>query len=214
MKQSPRWSVGRLMVLGLCVLACGSCGTTAREGRGSSYLVIDELEASSGSEATKFANVLRSDVVTKCSIYQDNGQVTLRMSMKDPTNPAGATPVNEITVTHYHVDFVRADGRNTPGVDVPYGFDGGMTGTVKAGTSLTLLFTLVRAQAKLEPPLAGLAFKYDSACKVAGPSGGAMLVSTLAQLTIYGHDQAGNQVSVSGTISVEFADWADPTTVG
>ena len=28
-------------------------------------------------------------------------------------------------MTRYRVEFRRTDGRNTPGVDVPYGFDGG-----------------------------------------------------------------------------------------
>jgi len=40
--------------------------------------------------------------------------------------------------------------------------------------------------------------------------GGALIISTIAEVTFYGHDQVGNQVSVTGTISVNFADWADP----
>ncbi|MCK7469888.1 MAG: hypothetical protein MZU95_03085 [Desulfomicrobium escambiense] len=45
---------------------------------------------------------------------------------------AAPTPVNSVTVTRYHVAFKRSDGRNTPGVDVPYAFDGAATGTIGA----------------------------------------------------------------------------------
>jgi hypothetical protein len=97
------------------------------------------------------------------------------------------------------VEFKRSDGRNTPGVDVPYGFDGAATGSVSAdGGSLT--FVLVRAQAKAEAPL-----------KALRNSGGALVISTIAEITFYGQDQNGNQVSVTGLISVNFADWGDPT---
>ena len=39
-----------------------------------------------------------------------------------------------------------------------------------------------------------------------------MVISTLADVTFYGQDQTGRAVSVTGTIGVNFADWADPDT--
>jgi hypothetical protein len=200
MRQAPLRTILRAVAFGLCVLLCGSCGTVVREGRGASYLIIDLLSAASGATPGTFGNVLQSDVITKGSIYEDNGQVTFRIALKDIGTPSGPTTNNEITITSYRVTFTRADGRNTPGVDVPYAFDGGMTGTVRTGTQLSLNFVLVRAQAKLEAPLAAL-----------GGMGGAVIISTIAEVTFYGHDQAGNQVSVTGTVSVNFADWADPS---
>jgi hypothetical protein len=128
--------------------------------------------------------------------------VDLKIEMKNPgttDSPTSPSSTNQITVTRYHITYVRADGRNTPGVDVPYPFDGAATGTVTAsGSSLT--FVLVRAQAKLEAPLKAL---------VGG--GGSVVLSTIAEVTLYGHDQAGNDVSVTGSISVNFADWGDPS---
>ena len=105
-----------------------------------------------------------------------------------------------MTVTRYHVSFRRSDGRNTQGVDVPYAFDGGATATITAGGTQPLRFVLVRAQAKTESPLAALR-----------GGGGSIFISTLADVTFYGQDQNGNQIAVTGTISVNFADWADPT---
>ncbi len=94
--------------------------------------------------------------------------------------------------------FRRTDGRNTPGVDVPYAFEGAGTVTV-TGTDATMAFVLVRAQAKVESPLKELS------------GGGAMrTISTIADITFYGRDQVGNDVSITGSISVNFSDWADP----
>jgi hypothetical protein len=37
-----------------------------------------------------------------------------------------------------------------------------------------------------------------------------VFIHTLAEVTFYGSDQAGNEVSVAGLISVNFGDFADP----
>jgi hypothetical protein len=111
----------------------------------------------------------------------------------------GPSRNNYITVNRYRVTYKRSDGRNTPGVDVPFGFDGAGTVTV-TDQDAGLAFVLVRVQAKLEPPLMNLR-----------NGGGADTISTIADITFYGRDQAGNDISVTGSISVNFADWADPT---
>ncbi len=76
------------------------------------------------------------------------------MSPKDIGPPTGTAPSpspnNEVTINRYRVVFRRSDGRNTPGVDVPYGFDGAATGTIPSGGTLTLGFEIVRHVAKLE----------------------------------------------------------------
>jgi len=209
MKQAPLRTISRAVAFGLCVLLCGSCGTVVRQGRGASYLTIDMLSAASGATPGEFGNVLQSDVITNVNvpgggvaptILEDNGQALFRMALKDIGTPSGPTTNNEITITSFRVTFTRADGRNTPGVDVPYPFDGAATATVKVGLQTTLHFVIVRAQAKLEAPLAALR-----------GMGGAIIISTIAEVTFYGHDQVGNQVNVTGTISVNFADWADPS---
>jgi hypothetical protein len=61
------------------------------------------------------------------------------------------------------------------------------------------VFTLVRAQAKLEKPLITM---------VGG--NGALLISTIADVTFFGKDQTGRDVTVTGSMSINFADWADP----
>lgn len=189
-------AVAGLMLAALGVSACGSA--TARDGQASSYLTILNLEASMQGE-NSWDHVLASDVRTKGGIVEDDGRVRMSAAMRDVTNPNGPSTNNAITVNRYRVSFRRSDGRNSPGIDVPYAFDGAITFTVAPGEQQTVPFNLVRVQAKAEAPLSALA-----------GNGGAMVISTLADVTFYGRDQAGREVSVTGTIGVNFADWADP----
>lgn len=182
------------------LLATAGCGEAVRQGTGSAFLVMDSLlGAQGGSDSQTFGNVLQSDVSTNGGVFEDPGRVTLRLAAKDVTTPLSSN--NTVTINRYRVVFRRSDGRNQPGSDVPHAFDGAVTFSVGA-EPVSAGFTLVRAQAKLEPPLITL---------VNAPNffGGGVVISTLADVTFYGRDQTGHDVSVSGTLSVNFADWAD-----
>lgn len=189
-----------LVVAGAAATLVAGCSSTVRTGQSSSYLVLQRLEGSSGADTgSPFQSVLRSDVQTKGSIYEDNGRVTLTIAMKDVTNPTGPTANNLITINRYRVEYRRTDGRNAPGEEVPYAFEGAMGLTV-SDQPASVVFTIVRAQAKLEKPLVTLA----------GSNGGALLISTIADVTFFGKDQTGRDVTVTGSMSINFADWADP----
>jgi hypothetical protein len=183
----------------MSVLLLVSCSKSIRTGQSPSYLIINTLEAAPGLSGT-FGSTLASDVLNvnpttgAMTIASDRGQVTLTLAQKDPLGPA-PTAANSITINQYHVEYIRSDGRNTQGVDVPYAFDSAVTATVSGGA--TVPFTLVRIQAKQEAPLSALAF-----------GGGAKAISTVARVTFYGHDQNGREVSVTGSIEVTFSDWA------
>ncbi len=167
-----------------------SCSEMVRTGDASSFLVINTLVGGSQNDAT-----VESDVISdEGGILSDVGSATLQLQMKDPGGP-GPGPVNAITITQYRVEYIRSDGRNTPGVDVPFPFSSGVTTTI-AGTG-TVGFTLVRIQAKEEAPLRALR-----------GGGGAFAISTVARITFFGHDQTGREVSVTGNLDVTFADWA------
>lgn len=198
---SSRTRRGALALIVLTgMVALPSCTKQQTEGQSSSYLIMDSILAARGSEPDEEAGVLDSDVETNGSVYADIGRVTLRLGLKDPgpsTNPSTPTTTNYITVTRYHVKYARSDGRNTQGVDVPFEFDGGSTVTVtEAGGMLEI--TLVRVQAKLEAPLRSLV-----------KLGGSVAITAIAEVTLYGKDQAGRDISVKGAITVNFADFAD-----
>jgi hypothetical protein len=212
---APRRLRRTLGALGLAALATlpAGCTQAQKAGQSPAYLIIDSLSAASGAEPDKLAGTLASDVVTLVkqqingqevrvpTIYADPAEVLFRLALKDPgtaETPSTPSPANFITVKRYSVRFIRSDGRNTPGVDVPYPFDGGVTATVTDGGA-SANFTIVRVQSKQEAPLMALA-----------QGGGAVHISTIAEVTFYGTDQAGRDVTVSGNISVNFADWGDP----
>jgi len=192
----------RIAILTLAA-ASASCGSAVREGTGTSFLVIGNLEGASGAEPDDFGGLLQSDVITVVdnhpTVFSDNGRVTLRLALKDP-GPAGSplepTQNQAITVNRYHVRFIRSDGRNTPGVDVPYGFDGAFTVTVTKESQAT--FELVRHVAKSEAPLGSLANNFT-------------VISTIAEITFYGRDLTGHEVSVTGHLTVDFGNFADPS---
>ena len=198
----------RLGLLALLAAISINCAAAGRPGESSSYLIVESMAGASGANPDTFGGTLASDVLTMVNttingtqvrvptIYEDIGQVTLRLAMKDPN--AQIAPASFITVRRYRVAFTRTDGRNTPGVDVPFGFEGAMTLTLGAEAA-SIGFTLVRIQAKAEAPLLAL---------VGG--GGAFAISTLAEITFYGTDQAGREVVATANISVNFADWGDP----
>lgn len=185
------WGARALMALALAsTVALASCSEMTRTGQASSYLVIERLTGGTDNSGT-----VESDVVSdEGGVLQDPGQATLTLQMKD-VEGRGPSPVNSITITQYRVEYVRSDGRNVQGVDVPYAFSSGVTVTVDG--SATVPFTLVRAQAKHEAPLRALA-----------GHGSAQHINTVARVTFYGHDQTGREVSVTGNIEVSFADWA------
>jgi len=199
-----KWRIGRgatLLTLIMNLLVSTSCGDVSRTGRAPAFLVIDFMKAASGAQTGQFGDALQSDVVTDGSVFDDLGQVQVRVLLKDQGNPgatAGPSNLNWLKITRYRVVYRRADGRNTPGVDVPHSFDGAVTMTVTNQPQF-LSFTLVRAQAKVEAPLFALRL-----------GGGAIFISTIADVTFYGDDLTGNGFQGSGSISVHFADWADP----
>jgi hypothetical protein len=178
-----------------------ACGDMAMRDRTSAIVIIDALEAASGADdPPTFSGTLQSDVVTVVdnvtTVFADSGRVTMRVIGKDPTELL--TVGNSITFNRYLVTFRRSDGRNTPGVDVPFPFDSALTFTVTPGSQgSTASFELIRHTAKFEAPLLGLRNSFG-------------IVATVADVTFFGRDQAGREVSATGSIGVQFGNFADP----
>jgi len=193
----------------LAMTAAG-CGEFVRESRSPSQLVITSLEAASGAEPDDMGATLRSDVATVIeraddeggdytSFYNDIGQVTMRVQLRDPGTPGTTTApstINSVTINRYRVTYRRSDGRNTPGVDVPFPIDSAITVTV-GEDNVEAGFDIVRHSQKNEAPLTRL-------------TTGETFISTVADVTFYGRDQAGNEVAATGSIGITFGNFADP----
>jgi hypothetical protein len=200
----PLRAVRKLLTVAAVVSLLASCGDVVRQGHSPVFLTVDKLEAAPGNKPQAFTGTLSSDVASispdPCStstpcVFNDLGLVTLFLSPKDFT--VAPTSNNQVTINRYRVTYRRSDGRSTPGVDVPYGFVGAVTGTVPPTGSLDLSFELVRLTAKGTPPLLGLV------------RNSGVVISTIADVTFFGTDQVGNEISVEGSILVNFGDFAD-----
>jgi hypothetical protein len=194
------------------VAAATSCGDVVREGRSPVFLVINTLQAAPGNRPNQFGGFLLSDVITNvtspapCSttapcptVFNDVGQAALSLALKDvgtPGTPSAPTTNNTVTINRIHIAYRRADGRNTPGVDVPYAIDVAATGTVPTSGTLTLSFEIVRHVSKEESPVVQLISS-------------ATIITTLADVTFYGQDRVGNAVTVTGTIQIDFGNFGD-----
>jgi hypothetical protein len=167
--------------------AAASCGDVVRSSDAPVMLIVNSLTADGGNTAT-------SDVDSEGTVFSDSAAATLGVIMKDVSVVAPSTN-NAVTINRYRVEYVRADGRNVPGVDVPYSFDGTATMTIPAGGTATLSIEIVRHTAKLESPLVDLV-----------TSGGAL--SMITRVTFFGTDQVGNDVAATGSMQITFGDFA------
>ena len=205
--------VKSVALLTLAALAA-SCGEFTREGRSPAIVVVRSLLVARGDTPDELSGNLLSDVrvlktspapcsdVSPCpTIFNDVAEVQMSLIAKDPGVPGIASNpsnLNQVTINHYRVEFRRTDGRNTPGVDVPFPFESAMTFTVLSDGVASMGFEIVRHVAKEEAPLKALAVNGN-------------IISTIARVTFYGRDQAGNDVSVTADVGVDFGDFADPS---
>lgn len=202
--------VKSVVLLTLAALASSSCGEFTREGRSPAIVVVRSLLVARGDTPDEFVGNLLSDVLVMrtspapCSdtspcptIFNDIGEVQMSLILKDPGIAASPSELNQVTINRYRVEYRRTDGRNTPGVDVPFPFDSAITFTVLNDGVASMDFEIVRHAAKEEAPL-----------KALGVNGN--IISTIARVTFFGRDQAGNEVSVWGDVGVDFGDFADP----
>ena len=195
-------TVSGLVSLAAAILAMTSCGDVVRTGRSPVMLVVNSL--SGGTPPSSF---VLSDVVvnlttpdpcspaTPCpTVFNDPGTAALTVVMKDVS--VSPTTNNSVTINRYHVSYSRADGRNTPGQDVPFAIDGAATVTIPAGDTGSVGFELVRHTAKGESPLVQLKTNNNH-------------ISSTATVTFFGTDQVGNDISVTGSIQVDFGNFGD-----
>lgn len=183
--------LGGLLAGGL-VLAAGGCTPDYVTGSTAPVLFIVA--------AINEGKVLDSDIRTSSgTICPDYTSVALAVRAKNP-NATSITVPQHVLVQQYEVRYFRSDGRGTPGLDVPYPVSGPMSTEVDLATSgaSAVSIEVVRRQAKLEPPLSNIT--------------GYQIVSMIAEVTISGQTVAGQVVSASGRMQIDFADYGDADT--
>ena len=115
-----------------------------------------------------------------------------------PKNPANeGQALDNILLSSYQVRYRRSDGRDVEGVDVPFSISGPIRVTLPTRTTVDFSVTVVRHQAKVEPPLENIT-NLD-------------IVTMGAEITLFGQTISGDLVSGSGSVQITFADFADGT---
>jgi hypothetical protein len=127
--------------------------------------------------------------------------VAVAVRSKNPNVTVPQIPLH-VLINQYSVRYFRSDGRNVEGVDVPFSITGALADEEDAKTSGTsdIAIEVVRAQAKMEPPLSNLS-----------GGGGAIVFTCFAEITLYGQNITGKQVTATGTMQIDFADFAGTT---
>jgi len=178
------------------VLLLNSCNPIEDDSNSSSLLIIESIlgQNAEGEEA----NFLQSDVLKADSVFADTAMASVRAATLDPVPRLGSSQYNDIMVTRYTVSYSRTDGKNTPGIDVPYPFEGSLSVLAKVGSSTSFNFIVVREVAKLEPPLVHLA---------TGRAEG--VLTCTAKIDFYGHDLTNKKVKATGYLTIHFANYVD-----
>jgi hypothetical protein len=189
-------TVNRIALLGALSLA-GCTAGYVKDGNAPVQLIIANLTP----------NPMSSEVLLAGSICADFAKVAVANRAKNPTVTVPQVTM-AIIVNRYEVSYYRSDGRGVQGVDVPYSISGALNASVDAATNGTtdISIEVVRRQAKLEPPLIQLEQPDNQA------GGQALILTMFAKITLYGQTIAGQSVSASGSMQIDFADYVDTGT--
>jgi hypothetical protein len=189
------------ILMGFALLAASiflpACNPLEDESRSNSILIVENITGKdmSGTDA----GFLQSDVVKKDnSITTDTAKATLSAKFMDPAPILGTSQYSDIMVTRYVVSYSRTDGRNRPGADVPFPFEGSLSALVRVDSTTSVNFVIVREAAKLEAPLINLR---DSAY--------GDILNMTAKIEFYGHDLTDKAVKATGYLTVYFANYVD-----
>ena len=152
-------------------------------------------------------------------ITNDDVGVEMNIFRKNNNTRLSTSAVEHVYLESYEVRYFRTDGRNQEGVDVPFRFTGALGNlrfhTPAAGgeTPITASITLVRHQAKAEPPLRNLQLDPTSPLTQTGQGTagatlpGSVILTTVAEITIYGRTVEGQALQAKGRVNITFADF-------
>lgn len=190
------------LVLFTAILVLFSCNPLENNTESNTMLIFENLTGTDMEGNT--VNFLESDVLTidpdsgAQLIYSDTARATLKATLLDPQPINPASEYSNIQLTRYTVSYFRSDGKNTEGVDVPYSFEGYLSTRLTVGFSTDISFIIVRAVAKIEPPLLLLADGYSHG-----------ILTITARVDFYGHDLRDNTVTATGYLTIYFANFAE-----
>ncbi len=177
------WGIA-VLISGFALAGCGKPGNSANNYTNSVVTIISLNDN----------QPFQSDVLTNGYATDDVIMIKLRCDFRaaddDPTAPTGPSVFDTVTFHSYHVGHQRSDGGPNPA-----DFPAGLTLSVAPGSEAELHVVVVRAFDKNRSPLEELR------------DDGEIFTTTL--LTLYGQDGYGNDIAVSASIAISFANFPD-----
>jgi hypothetical protein len=188
-----RSTIGRAGLLGLAVSLSGCSADYSTANTSTVLLLVAGITPSP----------LQSDVLKGGGIESDSATASIAVRFKNPNIATVPQIPSAVIIERYEIKYRRSDGRGVEGQDVPFSISGNLTAgfDVKTSGSDPLIIEVVRAQAKLEPPLRNL--------RRNGSAGGAIIVTMFADITLHGRTVSGQAVSTTASLQIDFADWVD-----
>lgn len=182
---------------GLLLAVAGFAGCSAGYATANNSTVLLILAAING------GSPLASDVLKDGTVVADSVKVAVAIRFKNPNITTVPSIPSAVIIERYEVKYRRSDGRGVEGQDVPFTISGNLTAAFDVKTSGTddLTIEVVRAQAKLEPPLRNLRGPVKDSL------GGALVLSLFADITVHGRTISGQAVSGTGSMQIDFADY-------
>ncbi len=192
----------KLLVLIIAALVLGSCLAKEDDSTSASFLVINSLTGND-LEGNVGSTTVFSDVITEGGIINDNGVAAVSTLTYNPTEDSDEHDITyymNVIVDQVDVEFMRTDGKNVEGVDVPYHFSQPVNMLVPVDEEVEIPFVLIRHAAKMESPLIELRDVPSEE----------FVLQLVAKVTLHGKDLGGHRVApVSGYMSVWCANFAD-----
>jgi hypothetical protein len=208
-------SLQLLGIVGVAASMTGCVPDWARENETGIIMEIANIVTFAGGEGTGTeGSILMSDVVTDGSAFNDDAVVSVNIYRKNPTVTA-TSALEHVRLESYQVRYFRTDGHSVEGVDVPHRITGAInsirlhTPTETGEIEADAVITVVRHQAKLEPPLLNLrGGTFSNAGNFLIPNQG--IITTVAEVTVFARQvTTGEPLSASGRFQVTFADFGD-----
>jgi hypothetical protein len=207
-------SVKAIALLGVAVASFGCTPDWAQQNETALIMEIAEIAGvRGGAQGTgEEAVILFSDV---SAWINDDAVVTVNLYRKNPT-VTSTSPLEHVRLESYQVRYLRSDGRNVEGVDVPHRITGSLsalrihTPTDTGEQEVEAVINIVRHTAKREPPLINL-IDSDLTPVTRGPFlTGEGIIATSAEITIYARQvTTGEPLSATGRFQVVFSDFVD-----
>ena len=200
-------SVGVLLLGALGLTSCGVPDFVEQNETGLILRITDIVGESASQDP---GDILYSDVSDG---FNDDATVSLDLIRKNPS-VLSSTPLEDVLLERYEVRYIRSDGRNTEGIDVPFRITGPVVGVMHAPSGVgepgtAVVITVVRHQAKFEPPLKNLVGIFNNNPNLVTTFPSAGVITCIAEITIHGRNMRGQGLAATGRLQVTFADFVN-----